>query len=155
MQLQSRVIDAIWVRDVDRSARSVWIGSGLIEILRENRAILFIGEQRVDPTNYREVLLPNIQFSIAEHERGAIAERTLRGRKASLDKGNRKSYNIFGYDGKFDEEGKRVLIVNQEEAKVIRHIFQQYKKGLSFKKIFLMFNGFPGKVFAKGIELFP
>jgi DNA invertase Pin-like site-specific DNA recombinase len=138
--IEAGVVDAVWIRDVDRLARDVYIGSGLIKLLEENKGILFIGEQRVDPSNYQEVLLPNIGLAIAQYERGAIRARTLRGRKASINKGNRVSHDIYGYDAVFNNQGKRILVENEPEGKVVRHVFSLYQKGNSFKHIAKLLN---------------
>ena len=133
-------VDAVWVRDTDRLARDVWIGSGLLKLLVENKGTLFIGNQEIDPSDYQQVLTPNIQFAIAQYERGAIRARTLRGRKANIAKGNRVSHSIYGYNSAYDGNGKRNCVVNEVEAKVVRHIFMLYRQGKSFRLIAKLLN---------------
>ncbi len=133
-------IDAVWIRDIDRLARDVYIGSGLLKLLEENQGTLFIGSQEIDPANYQEVLLPNVGLAVAQYVRGRIRADTLRGRKASVNKGNRTTNNMYGYDSTYNTDGRRVLRVNQEEAKAVKHIFSLYKKGESFNSIARILN---------------
>ena len=78
----------------------------------------------------------------------------MRGRKKSINSGNRKSDNIYGYDAYFDDAGVRRIRVNEAEAKVVKNIFSLYKRGKSFRQIAMLLNekGTPTKSTGKMIK---
>ncbi len=80
----------------------------------------------------------NILLSFAQFEREIISERTKDKMSAARKKGQWLGGRPpFGYD--VEKDGKKLLI-NQEDAKVVREIYKLYLEGNSLLKVALILN---------------
>jgi len=72
----------------------------------------------------------NVRALLAEYERAKITERMLRGRRRAVEKGNVMVYGNPPYGYRLEEvDGKRTLVIDEEQAKVVRMIFTWYTQG--------------------------
>jgi len=88
--------------------------------------------------NSASKLLLNVLSSVAEMERTTIAERCIRGRIHSVEKGKRTGFGVMPY-GYAANENKNI-VVEPTEASVIQNIYKMGKKGLSLYDIAHILN---------------
>lgn len=117
-------IDIIMVYKVDRLSRSLMDFSRIIEVLDKSNASFVSVTQHFNTTDSMGRLTLNILLSFAQFEREIISERTRdkmsMQRKLGKFTGGRP---ILGYD--IVPEGGAIA-VNQEEAELVRQIFNLY-----------------------------
>lgn len=118
-------IDAIVVYKVDRLSRSLLDFSRIMETL-DARACSFVSvTQQFNTTHSMGRLTLNILLSFAQFEREIIGERTRDKMSAARKKGKWVGGSvILGYD--LDREARK-LVVNEDEARMVREIFTLYQ----------------------------
>jgi DNA invertase Pin-like site-specific DNA recombinase len=117
-------IDCVVVYKVDRLSRSLLDFARLIEVFdRRNVSFVSITQQFNTTTSMGRLVL-NILLSFAQFEREIIGERIRDKVAATKRKGMYTGGPpVLGYD--VDRERKR-LVVNPEEAELVRHIFARF-----------------------------
>lgn len=117
-------IDCIVVYKVDRLSRSLLDFSKIVEVF-ERQGVSFVSvTQQFNTTTSMGRLTLNILLSFAQFEREIIGERIRDKVAAAKRKGKYTGgMPILGYD--VDRPNKR-LVVNTEEAKLVRHIFKRF-----------------------------
>jgi site-specific DNA recombinase len=125
------VYDAIHFLDIDRIARDVSYQRIIIaELLRHEKQIIIKGKNYVDlPENKFTV---TVLGAVAEFERAKIMERTTRGRLHKLRRGELSSngHRIYGYHYvRKSPTSPAALAVNEEQAAVVRSIFEMFASG--------------------------
>ncbi len=117
-------IDKIITKEVSRFARNT---VDTLQFTRELKAlgvsVLFINDN-IDTLDSDGELRLTIMASIAQEESRKTSERVKWGQKRQMEKGVVFGRNILGYHL---ENG--VLTVNEEEAKLVRHIYNKYLDG--------------------------
>jgi site-specific DNA recombinase len=75
-------------------------------------------------------LMKHVKASVAEYERIKIAQRTRRGKRSSVEAGNVTCCGAppYGYR-EATVDGKRTLVVHDEEAVVVRMMYRLYLEG--------------------------
>ena len=123
-------VDAIVVYKIDRLSRSLLDFARLMEDLEQNRVILVSVTQQFSTSTSMGILLRNILLSFAQFEREVTAER-IRDKIAAEKRRGKYLGGVppLGYG--VDRERKR-LVVNDEEAALVRLIFHRYLELRSF-----------------------
>jgi site-specific DNA recombinase len=129
--------DLLICREVDRLARNRFKQLATeIELERHGIRVEYAVGQFEDNDEGR--LLKGLVSEFAEYERGKIRRRTTNGKLRSVEAGNVTcggSVAPFGYD-LVTVDGKRVLVINDQEAAVVRLLFDLYAiKGRSLYEI--------------------
>ena len=126
-------IDLIITKSVSRFARNTVDSLSTIRLLKENNTEVFFEKENIWTFDSKGELLITIMSSLAQEESRSISENVTWGhRKRMADGKVAVAYSRFlGYDR--GEDGN--LVVNPEEAKVIRLIYGEFLSGLSFKAI--------------------
>lgn len=131
--------DAVFVWEISRlSRRTVMVLSTIEEI--ENKGILIYAlnenyrswnEKGVKDSTSKLVL--TLYASIAEAEALKFKERVKRGKRyrVLVEKKSYCNTSVFGYSK--DESGR--LVINEEEAAIVRDIFQKAKEGYSGRRL--------------------
>lgn len=115
-------VDVIVVYKVDRLTRSLADFAKIVEILDASDASFVSVTQAFNTTNSMGRLTLNVLLSFAQFEREVTGERIRDKIAASKKKGMWMGGPVpIGYDCK-----DRQLIVNDEEAATVRHIFERY-----------------------------
>jgi site-specific DNA recombinase len=125
------VYDAVHFLDFDRVTRDVSYQRIIIaELLTRRKQIIIKGRNYVDiPENKFTV---TVLGAVAEFERAKIIERTTRGRLHKLRKGELSSngHRIYGYDYvRKSPTSPAALVVNEQQAAVVRSIFEMFASG--------------------------
>ena len=117
-------VDAVIVYKVDRLSRSLLDFARLIELF-DRKGVSFVSvTQQFNTTTSMGRLVLNILLSFAQFEREIIGER-IRDKVAATKRKGKYTGGppVLGYD--VDRERKR-LVVNPEEAELVRSIFSRF-----------------------------
>ncbi|WP_109355467.1 recombinase family protein [Sphingorhabdus sp. EL138] len=115
-------VDIIVVYKVDRLTRSLADFAKIVEILDEHEASFVSVTQSFNTTTSMGRLTLNVLLSFAQFEREVTGERIRDKVAASKKKGMWMGGGVpFGYD-----VVDRQLVINQSEAKTVRHMFERY-----------------------------
>jgi site-specific DNA recombinase len=143
--------DILVVREIDRLSRN--LAKQLIveeELKRTGVEIEYALAEYPDTPEGR--LNKHIRATIAEYEREKISERMTRGRRQKARAGQVVPHGRTPYGYRVEEtDGKRMFVVHEPEAKVIRSIFAWYVHGdesgksLSINAIAHQLKGTPSK----------
>ena len=117
-------VDIIVVYKVDRLTRSLMDFAKIVEVLDGHDVSFVSVTQAFNTTTSMGRLTLNVLLSFAQFEREVTGERIRDKIAASKAKGIWMGGVVpLGYDAR-----DRTLIVNDDEAKVVRHIFERYLK---------------------------
>lgn len=126
-------IDLIITKSVSRFARNTVDSLSTIRDLKANGTECYFEKENIWTFDSKGELLITIMSSLAQEESRSISENVTWGhRKRMADGKVAVAYSRFlGYDK--GEDGN--LVVNKEEAEVIKLIFGEFLKGLSYRAI--------------------
>jgi DNA invertase Pin-like site-specific DNA recombinase len=115
-------VDTVVVYKVDRLTRSLSDFAKIIEIFDARKVSFVSVTQQFNTTTSMGRLTLNVLLSFAQFEREVTGERIRDKIAASRKKGMWMGGRVpLGYDVK-----DRKLVINEEEAKLVREIFRQY-----------------------------
>ena len=138
-------IDVVVAWKISRISRNLKELLEFIDIIdKYNVSIIFISEA-IDLTQPSGVLMLQMMGSVAEFERQCISENVYMGMRARAKDGYTNGGNgLLGYNLKKEYEGKSsfgkkkslsTLVINEEEAAVVRKIYELYTSGKGYKAI--------------------
>lgn len=128
-------VDFVMVYKLDRLSRNIKDTVNLIleEWSKEHKIVFRSVTEDFNTDSPLGTLIFSILASFAQFERDVIRERTDNGRQRRFKEGRRPvGKPPFGYDPG-DIPG--TMVVNEEEAKVVRRIFDMYLSGYGFMQI--------------------
>ena len=143
--IEAGQIDIIVIYKIDRLTRSLCDFSELQEFLDQHDVSFVSVTQEINTSTSAGRMMLNILMTFAQYEREIIAERVRDKVAAAKKRGkNCGGFPILGYDS--DPSTKR-LIINEEEAEIVRFAFKSYLKHGSAKAVSteLELKGFRGK----------
>lgn len=122
-------IDLILTKSVSRFARNTVDSLSTIRILKEKGVEVYFEKENIHTLDAKGELLITIMSSLAQEESRSISENTTWGmRKQMADGKYSLCYKYFmGYEK--GPDGK--MVINEEQAKVVRLIFKLYLDGYS------------------------
>lgn len=136
--VKSGKINNILIYKLDRLTRSMKDLIYLIEFFESNNCTFNSQTEKIDTSNAVGRMFVKIIGIFAEFERENLAERVSFGYEQKTREGNYTNTNgVYGYDY-IVGEGK--LVINKEEAEVVKKIFELYIDGQSYFKIAKKFN---------------
>ena len=121
--IEAGKIDCVVVYKLDRLSRSLLDFARMMEIFEKHKVSFVSVTQLFNTATSMGRLMVNILLSFAQFEREIIGERTRDKIAATKRKGKWCGHPILGYD--IDPKGYR-LVVNEEEAAMVRAIFALY-----------------------------
>lgn len=122
--MEASLIDCVVVYKVDRLSRSLLDFAKIIEAFDRKEVSFVSVTQQFNTTTSMGRLTLNILLSFAQFEREIIGERIRDKVAATKRKGKYcGGMPVLGYD--VDRERKR-LVVNEEEARLVRHVFTRF-----------------------------
>lgn len=120
-----KAYDVLIVREIDRLARNRFKQLAIENELDAQGITVEYALGRYDDTDEGR-LLRGLVGEFAEFERSKIKARTARGRQRAVEQGHILArVAVYGYDKK-EVNGIRTLVINEDEAAVVRMIFQLY-----------------------------
>ncbi|SHK55179.1 Site-specific DNA recombinase [Paramaledivibacter caminithermalis DSM 15212] len=122
-EVEDNKYDAVLVMDIDRLGRGNMREQGLIlETFKEFKTKIITPNKTYDLENEFDEEYSEFEAFMARRELKIIKKRLQRGRLKSLESGNYISpYAPYGYD-----KQDKTLVINEDEAKVVRLIFDLY-----------------------------
>lgn len=135
-EAKNRKWDAVLIYDPDRLARRYSYQELVIDELKEAELeVLFVTVS--SPKNHEDKILHGVRGLFAEYERAKITERFRLGKVRKLKEGHiLVGRPLYGYTY-VPKQGEKhgYYVINEEEAEVVRMIFNLSKQGVSIKKI--------------------
>jgi site-specific DNA recombinase len=129
-------IDCVVVYKVDRLSRSLLDFAKLIHLFDENSVSFVSVTQQFNTTTSMGRLTLNILLSFAQFEREIIGERIRDKKQATASQGKYVGGGpILGLD-----VVDKKYVVNREEAKLVREIFNRFEKLESCRKVGISLN---------------
>ena len=126
-------VNCVVVYKVDRLSRSLMDFAQLLEFFEKHNVTFVSVTQHFNTNSSMGRLTLNVLLSFAQFEREIISERTKDKMGAARRKGKWTGGRPpLGYD--LDRENKRI-VVNEEEAKLVRDIFDLYIKDRSLLQV--------------------
>ena len=120
-------IDMILVKSISRFARNTLDTLKYVRMLKDKGVAVFFEEENINTLTMDGELLLVILSSVAQQEVENISANVKKGLKMKMQRGELVGFQgCLGYD--YNPEDK-TLTVNEEEAAVVRYIFQRYTEG--------------------------
>lgn len=133
--IQDGKIDVVLIQKFDRLTRNLTDTEDFIQLFQKYDVDVWsISDGKVDISNSNGKFMTLLKGLFAQHERELTSERI----KVAFNQKAKQGYTLccactpYGYNRK---KGNKVIIINQEEAKVVRRIFKMYIEGTSFTTI--------------------
>lgn len=126
-------IDMVVTKSVSRFARNTLDCLKYIRKLKEKSIAVFFEKENINTLDAKGEVLLTIMASLAQQESQSLSQNVKLGVQYRFQKGEvRVNTNRFlGYDK--DENGK--LVINPEEAEVVKRIFREFLEGWSYQSI--------------------
>ena len=140
-RIRQRDIDILLCVSVDRISRDMEHSSGILKQLRHYRVELWTVQAKAPVADIELGLRSIISHDMIEQTR----YRTREGMKTTVRKGKAAGGIAYGYRIKleYDAKGDRIpglREINEEEAEIVRWIYQQYVLGRSPKELAVELN---------------
>lgn len=138
--VRSGKVDLVMVYKLDRLSRNIKDTVNLVleEWSKEHRVVFRSVTEDFNTNSPLGTLIFSILASFAHFERDVIKERTSNGRKRRFSEGRRAvGKPPYGYD---PGEVNGTMKVNEQEAKVVRRMFEMYLTGMGFTQIARILN---------------
>lgn len=127
------LIDIIVIYKIDRLTRSLSDFSELQEFFDEHDVSFVSVTQEINTSTSAGRMMLNILMTFAQYEREIIAERVRDKVSAAKKRGkNCGGFPILGYDS---DPATKKLIINKQEAEIVRFVFKSYLKHGSAKAV--------------------
>ena len=122
-------IDLIITKSVSRFARNTVDSLTTVRELKEKGVEIYFEKDNIWTLDSKGELLITIMSSLAQEESRSISENTTWGRRKQFADGKATvSFSRFlGYDKGPNGE----FVINEEQAKIVRYIYQKYLEGYS------------------------
>ncbi|MCW1081606.1 recombinase family protein [Streptococcus anginosus] len=126
-------VDRILVKSISRFARNTLDCIKYVRELKELGVGVTFEKENIDSLDSKGEVLLTILSSLAQDESRSISENATWGIRKKFERGEVRvnTTKFMGYDK--DENGK--LVINPEQAEVVRHIYGQFLKGYSPESI--------------------
>lgn len=122
-KIKEKAFDVVLVYRLDRLVRSVMNLHELLMLFDDHKVMFKSATEMFDTTSAMGRFFITLVGAMAQWERENLAERVHMGMKRMVEEGKRAGGTApFGYDL---EDGK--LVINHEEAKWVRFIFDAYR----------------------------
>ena len=134
--IQSGIITAVWFRNENRLSRNSLTYARFVAVVKVKKTVVYFGSKKVDYSKPDQALTSGILAQLAEYQR------TLQGLQASesihrnLTAG--KSHGPAPYG--FMSNEYKMLVINEEEAHVVKRMFDLSLQGIGQFKIANMLN---------------
>lgn len=126
-------IDMVITKSISRFARNTIDCLKYVRQLKEKNIAIIFEKENINTLEASGELLLTIMASLAQQESASLSQNVKLGLQFRYQDGKvQVNHNHFlGYTK--DEEGN--LIIDEEEAKIVRRIFREYLEGASFRDI--------------------
>jgi len=120
-------VDMIITKSISRFARNTLDTLKYVRMLKDKGVAVFFEEENINTLTMDGELLLVILSSVAQQEVENISANVKKGLKMKMQRGELVGFQgCLGYDYNYED---KTLTVNEEEAKIVRYIFQRYTEG--------------------------
>lgn len=120
-------IDLILTKSISRFARNTLDTLKYVRLLKEYNVAIQFEKENINTLSMNGEMLLSILSSLAQQESESISANVKMGLKMKMKRGEMVGFNgCLGYDYHSDT---KTLTINEEEAEVIRFIFNRYIEG--------------------------
>jgi DNA invertase Pin-like site-specific DNA recombinase len=121
-------IDMIITKSISRFARNTFDTLKYVRMLKEKNVAVYFEDENINTMTMDGELLLTILSSVAQQEVENISENVKKGLKMKMKRGELVGFHgCLGYDYHKDEKS---LSVNEEEAEIVKYIFDRYVAGI-------------------------
>ena len=121
-------IDMVITKSISRFARNTLDTLNYVRMLKEKNVAVFFEEENINTLTMDGELLLTILSSVAQQEVENISANVKKGLKMKMQRGELVGFQgCLGYD--YDKVTKSISI-NEEEAKIVKYIFERYNEGI-------------------------
>lgn len=121
------LIDMIIVKSISRFARNTVDVLNIVRMLRENNVDVFFEKENIHTLSISNELFLTIYSAFAQGESESTSENMKGGLQMKMRRGEMVGQKA-PYGFRYDKEIKQI-IVYEEEAKIVRRIFEEYATG--------------------------
>ena len=123
-------IDMIITKSISRFARNTLDTLNCVRMLKEKNVAVFFEEENINTLTMDGELLLTILSSVAQQEVENISANVKKGLKMKMQRGELIGFQgCLGYDYHSDT---KTISINEEEAKIVRYIFERYNEGIGY-----------------------
>ncbi len=124
---QNGEIDMVLTKSISRFARNTLDTLQYVRMLRERNIAIYFEKENINTMDMNGELLLTIMSSLAQQEVESLSQNVKMGLKMKMKRGELIGFNgCLGYD--YHPEDK-TLTVNEEEAEIVRFIYDMYLQG--------------------------
>ena len=129
----NKKVDLIITKSISRFARNTLDTLKYVRLLKEKNVGIIFEEENINTLEMSGELLLTILSSVAQQESENISEHVKLGLKMRREKGELVGFNnCLGYE--YDRTTRNMRI-KEEEAEIVRYIFNRYCEGIGSKTI--------------------
>jgi DNA invertase Pin-like site-specific DNA recombinase len=139
--IEDGTITTVWELLSDRLSRDADNDGYLISIMKRKGIVLYVGERRTDPKNWRELFTHRIEAAVAEMDLAQRAERTTAGLHTRMDAGQLRTRRLYGYQRQHNPDGTVTFEIDPDQAAIIKRVFDMDAKGTSYCRIAFTLTG--------------
>ena len=126
-------IDLVLTKSISRFARNTLDTLKYVRLLRSKNIGIIFEEENINTLDMAGELLLTVLSSVAQQESETISSHIRLGFKMKRERGEMIGFNsCFGYE--FDDK-KQTMLIKEEEAKIVRRIYQWYLDGYGSSSI--------------------
>lgn len=124
-------IDMVITKSISRFARNTEDTLKYVRMLKEKNVAVVFEDVNINTLDMEGELLLAVLSSVAQQEVENISANVKKGLKIKMQRGELVGFHgCLGYD--YDREEKN-LVINEEEAEIVRYIFRRYIEGAGGK----------------------
>lgn len=128
-------INTVLIYKLDRLSRRVKDVLELVELFEKYSVTLYSLTENIDLSSPFGRAALKMSATFSELERETIVERTQMGKDQSVKAGKKLVTRIAPFGYKYDKNTKRFHVI-EEEAEIVRKLFEVYIKGSSFRRLY-------------------
>ncbi len=136
-EVKNNKYDAVLVMDLDRLGRGNMQDQGIIlDTFKQSKTKIITPRKVYNLDDEFDEEYSEFEAFMARKELKLINRRLQRGRIKSIEEGKYISPDApYGYEFKYDDKGKKNLVINEEQANAVKLIFDMYLQGNGATKI--------------------
>jgi len=130
---EARKIDMVITKSISRFARNVADVLKYVRILKKLGISVYFEDEKLDTLSMDGEMVLSVLGAVCQQEAENISTNVAKGLKMKMMRGELVGYTAcLGYD--YDIDTKK-LVINEEEAELVKYIFRRYLDGAGAKRI--------------------
>ena len=129
-------VDIVYTKSLTRFSRNMVESLDSIELLRECSVKVIFEKEGIDSFDTGSRFILNILTRIAEEDVNSISQNIIMATRSKIARGKVLVPKVYGYVCTYNKQSREYdLVINPEQAEVVRTIFDLYIKGYGLGKI--------------------